>query len=75
MAVLTTQHRNALPASTFAGPGRSFPIPDANHAKAALSLVGRAEKHGSVTPSEAAHIREVAHRKLLGKALKAKKNG
>lgn len=73
MAVLTTQQQHNLPSSTFAGPGRSFPIPDKNHAKAALSLVGRAEAHGSITPSEAAHIHSVAHRKLMGKMLKAKK--
>lgn len=32
MAKLTTQERNALPASQFAGPGRSYPIPDRAHA-------------------------------------------
>lgn len=69
MAVLNANQRHTLPASTFAGPGRSFPVPDANHAKAALSLVGRAEKHGSVTPAEAAHIRKVARAKLMGKVL------
>jgi hypothetical protein len=42
MAKLTTAARNNLPASTFAGPGRSFPIPDKNHAKAALGLINNA---------------------------------
>ena len=37
MAKLTTASRNALPASTFAGPGRSYPIPDASHARNALA--------------------------------------
>jgi hypothetical protein len=72
MAVLSTHARNKLPTSDFAGPGRSFPIPDKSHAVAAERLVGRAEAHGSITPSEADHIKAAAHRKLLGKALKAK---
>lgn len=39
---LTTKARAKLPAKTFAGPGRSFPIPDKHHAKAALMLIGKA---------------------------------
>jgi hypothetical protein len=35
MARLTTAERNALPASDFAGPNRSYPVEDAGHAKAA----------------------------------------
>lgn len=42
MARLKAAQRKALPDSTFAGPGRSFPIPDAGHAKAALGLIGNA---------------------------------
>jgi hypothetical protein len=42
MAKLTSKARNALPGSTFAGPGRSFPIPDKGHAKAALGRIGNA---------------------------------
>lgn len=37
MARLTTAQRNALPDSDFAGPGRSFPIEDATHARNALA--------------------------------------
>ena len=37
MAKLTTKQRNALPDSAFAGPGRSYPINDANHARNAES--------------------------------------
>jgi len=58
MARLTAAKRRALPASTFAGPGRSFPIPDKNHAKAALALIGHAPA------SARAHIRAVAEKKL-----------
>jgi len=42
MAKLSSKARKALPASTFAGPGRSFPIPDKKHAKAAIMLSGKA---------------------------------
>lgn len=42
MARLTASQRRALPSSTFAGPGRSFPIPDKNHAKAALAEINHA---------------------------------
>lgn len=58
MARLTAKARRALPAKTFAGPGRSFPIPDAGHAKAALALIGHAP--ASARP----HIRAVAEAKL-----------
>jgi hypothetical protein len=42
MAKLTSKQRKALPASEFAGPKRSFPIPDAGHAKAALGRINNA---------------------------------
>jgi hypothetical protein len=35
MARLTTKARNALPDSAFAGPNRTYPIPDRGHAQAA----------------------------------------
>jgi hypothetical protein len=37
MSKLTTAERNALPASDFAGPGRSYPVEDKAHAAAAKS--------------------------------------
>lgn len=37
MAKLTAAKRNALPDKAFAGPGRSYPIQDASHARNALS--------------------------------------
>jgi hypothetical protein len=58
MARLTAAQRKKLPASTFAGPGRSFPIPDANHAKAALGRINNAP------PAARAKIRAAAERKL-----------
>lgn len=60
MARLTASQRRALPASTFAGPGRSFPIPDKNHAEAALALIGHA------APADRAKIRSKAD-KMLGR--------
>lgn len=61
MGRLTSKQRSKLPAKTFAGPGRSFPIPDKNHAKAALIDVGRAK---GLSSSEKAHIKAVAREKL-----------
>lgn len=37
MSRLSSQQRKDLPSSTFAGPGRSYPIPDRGHAIAAES--------------------------------------
>jgi hypothetical protein len=42
MARLTAKARAGLRSSTFAGPNRSFPIPDKSHARAALSLIRHA---------------------------------
>ncbi len=64
MARLTARQRKKIPSSEFAGPGRSFPIPDKAHAVAAERLVGRAEKAGSITAKQAAHIVTKAREKL-----------
>lgn len=42
MARLTAQDRRDLPAGDFAGPDRSFPIPDKGHAQAALREINHA---------------------------------
>ena len=61
MAKLTAKRRNALPASTFAGPDRSYPIPDASHARNALA---RASQHaGAALKSK---IRAKVHAKFPG---------
>jgi hypothetical protein len=62
---LTASARKKIPASKFAGPGRSFPIEDKNHARAALSMVGRSEAKGNVSASAAAKIRHRA-KEMLG---------
>ncbi len=60
MARLTAAQRRRLPASTFAGPNRSFPISDKSHAEAALRLVGRSD----LSASQKARVRARARRKL-----------
>jgi hypothetical protein len=61
MARLTAADRRKLSSKEFAGPGRSFPIPDAGHARAALIDVNKAK---NLTSGEKAHIRAVAREKL-----------
>jgi hypothetical protein len=48
MARLTKAARDAIPSSQFAGPGRSFPIEDAAHAKAAIMLSGHASNPSAI---------------------------
>lgn len=56
MAKLTSEARNALPTSTFALPGRRYPIEDKSHARNALARVAQ---HGS--PEEKATVRGKVH--------------
>ena len=58
MAKLTTKARKALPTSTFAGPDRSYPVPDKSHARNALA---RVSQFGS--PAVKARVRAAVHRK------------
>lgn len=57
---LTTMARKALSNSTFALPGRRYPINDASHARNALS---RVSEYG--TPAEKAKVRAKVHKKYL----------
>jgi hypothetical protein len=60
MAKLKAAQRNKLPASSFAEPAkRKYPVPDASHARAALS---RVSAHG--TPEEKALVRKKVHSKF-----------
>ena len=59
---LTKAARSKIPAGKFAGPGRSFPVEDKNHAKAALIDVGRAK---GLSASAKDIIRQKARRELL----------
>ena len=58
MSLLTAKRRSSLPSSEFAGPGRSFPIEDASHARNALA-------RASGKPVEA-EIRSKVHSKYPG---------
>lgn len=58
---LTVDARKALGGKEFAGPGRSFPIEDKDHAEAALMDVNKAK---GLSSSEKATIRKKARAKL-----------
>ena len=65
MSKLTAQRRNALPAKSFAGPDRSYPVEDASHARNALA---RASQHAS--PALKSKIRSKVKKKFPGIAMK-----
>ena len=69
MARLTTKARKALPTSSFAGPGRSYPVEDKAHARAALS---RASQFAS--PALKARIKAKVKRKYPSIAVGGKAN-
>lgn len=70
MAKLSTAKRNALPQKVFAGPNRSYPIPDKNHAVAAKSMATR-----YASPSVKAEVDAKVAKKFpgLGDAMKRMK--
>ena len=59
MAKLTSGARKALPTSTFALPGRRYPLPDASHGRNALARVS-----AFGTASEKATVRRKVHAKF-----------
>ena len=61
MAKLTAAKRNALPAGSFAGPERSYPINNTSHARNALS---RVSQFG--TAELKARVRAKVHKKFPG---------
>lgn len=64
MAKLSTAQRDKMPAKEFAGPGRSYPIPDASHAANAKARATQAVKAGRMSGSEKASIDAKANAKL-----------
>lgn len=58
MSKLTAKGRNALPDSAFAGPDRSYPVQDENHARNALARASQ-----SATPELKAKVTAKVHRK------------
>jgi hypothetical protein len=65
MAKLSAKRRNALPAKSFAGPDRSYPVEDASHARNALA---RVSQHGSSALK--AKVRSKVKKKFPGIAMK-----
>jgi hypothetical protein len=61
VAKLTASKRTAIPGGDFAGPGRSYPIEDAKHARNALARVAQ---NGS--PSLQAHVKAKVAAKYPG---------
>ena len=64
MAKLTTTARGKLPARDFAGPGRSYPVEDASHARNAKARASQAVNAGRMSPAERDRIDAKANRKL-----------
>ena len=58
MARLTSKARDALPASDFAGPNRSFPVNNPSHARNALARASQFH------PELKAKIRAKVHKKF-----------
>jgi hypothetical protein len=59
MGKLSASDRRDLPKGEFAGPGRSYPINDPDHARAALS---RVSEYGD--PELKARVRRKVHEKF-----------
>lgn len=66
MSKLTAEERAAIPGSEFAGPGRTYPIPDKGHAKAAIVDASHAERVGNISQGTKERIDAAAERKLRG---------
>lgn len=64
MAKLSTKSRNALSSSSFAGPGRSFPIENRSHAEAAIRDAPKSYNAGHISKAVEEHIIGAAKRKL-----------
>lgn len=65
--LLTRDKRKQMPSSSFAGPGKSFPISDPTHARLAISGATRSEHAGNISASEAERIKAKARNKLYSK--------
>jgi hypothetical protein len=69
MADLTAEKRKGMSKKEFAGPGKSFPINDDEHAELAISGATRSERAGNISKSEEARIKAKARAKLQEKKL------
>jgi len=72
MAELTSKARKKLPASTFKGPNKTYPIPpgDRAHAANAKARAAQMVKAGKLSPSAAAKITAAANKVLAKTAPK-----
>lgn len=64
MSDLSKHMRDALPKKDFAGPGRSFPVENKDHAEAALMDAPKAERKGDISKSQEKRIDSKAHKEL-----------
>lgn len=64
MAKLTAAKRNKIPTKEFAGPDRSYPVNDKNHAANAKARATQMVKKGKLSPATAAKIKAKANKKL-----------
>ncbi len=56
MATLTKRERDKLKPKQFAGPDRSFPIEDRDHAEKAIQLAPRSYNAGNISKSTESRI-------------------
>lgn len=56
MGKLTAKSRSKLKSSQFAGPGRSYPVPDKSHAANAKARATQAANSGRISKSEEGRI-------------------
>ena len=76
MAKLGSKARKALPASKFAGPNRSYPVPDKAHAANAKARATQAVNAGRMSSGEKATIDAKANKVLKkGSAPSGKSKG
>jgi hypothetical protein len=66
MAKLSSAGRKALPKSEFAGPNRSYPVPDKSHARNALARASQAVHEGRMSESTKEKIDMKADKVLHG---------
>jgi len=68
MSKLTAKTRDALPASAFAGPDRSYPVDTPARAASAKARATQEVEKGNLSPSEAATIDAKANKVLARKS-------
>lgn len=70
MAKLSSAQRDKLPASKFACPDHSYPVPDASHAANAKARATQAVNAGRMSPDEKAKIDAKANKVMDKKTAK-----